>query len=146
MFELILGSEKTMDDNESLGLATEMSDFNLSIPATSVPTLESPAGKIGSKGTAPQSEKKSQEVEDDSLNSTFIIETVEGGECRKFSSPDKHSTPLFDLEPPEELVTQASQSCVEIQNPSPIVIPAANLHLKSERKCAVSGSKPKLST
>ena len=100
-----------MDYNESLGLATEMSDFDISIPATPIPTLENPgpAGMFGSKGTAPQSVKKSQEVEDDSPNSTFIVETVEGGKCRKGSSPMKHSTPLFDLEPPEKLATQASR-------------------------------------
>jgi len=60
------------------------------------------------------------------------------------SSPIKHSTPLLDLEPPEKLATQASQSCLEIRIPSPIVIPAASLQLKSERKFAISGSKPTL--
>ena len=54
-----------------------MSDIHLIIPATPVPTLESLAEKIGSMKTAQQSEK-SQEVEEDSHNSTFIVERVDG--------------------------------------------------------------------
>ena len=74
---LILASEKITDDNESFGLTTEMSEFNLSIPTTPLPTLESLGEMSGSKETAPQSET-SLEVEENAHNSTFLVVKADG--------------------------------------------------------------------
>ena len=73
----ILGSKKILIYSESLDSATEMSDINLIIPATPVPTQESLAEMSGSKETAPQSETI-QEVEEDAHNSTFIVVKADG--------------------------------------------------------------------